>query len=319
MAGVVQLHAWELDTHSGDKMAEMMAARGSFPWEMTQLQHLQNQIAIQASYLREVIGSQRVDEVLPVFVAPQFTFTTQDNRPYDRGTVYRVLPYLEQISRTYPHVLWCPGTVWWRERVLDQRSIQYQVHDTTLLYQGGRLLLSLQKSLMSEIDPPGIASPMLWDQAHPDAAGITESRHNPFCEARIPGSQQAVSVGVEVARMHTASWDPESGSPSPYGALRTRYANGDRQDAGVDIHLLLGAATPLQPGNVAARDGGTVLRVDGAESASPRSQAGSVSRGDSEAATALDNWDPAITYEAATFTGDDPADRFAVFPPIAIR
>lgn len=322
MDGLVQLHAWELDTHNGDEMAEVVAGRGVFPWEMTQLQHLQIQIEVQARYLREAVGTRQSDGVLPVFLAPQFVFTSQGNRPYDRGTIYKALPYLEQISRTYPHVLWCPGTVWWQERMLDQRSIQYRVHNTTLVYQGGRLLLNLQKTLLSEHDPLDIAAPARWDQDDPASVRRAASRHQPFCKARMPRTQDVVTVGVEVGNTHVSSWNRTTGLASSYGDLRTRYASGQRGDPadhGVDLHVLIGNGMPIHANNVAARDGGLVLRVDGGENIHPRSQVGSVRRSGQDPAGALKAWDPQIDYQPATFRGDDLANRLAVFPPTPLR
>jgi len=322
MPGSIQLHAWEFDTHNADKMSAVLSAQGAFPYEMTQLQYLQLQIQLQARHIREAIGAQRVDGVLPVFLAPEFFFTSRENRPYDYGTFYNALPYFEQISRAYPHVLWCPGTVWWQERVLDQRSIQYRIHNTTLVYQGGRLLRSFQKSLLSGIDPLDTASPVQWDRDDPDYARIAESSQDPFFEARMPGTQEVVTVGVEVCLNHIASWNGSTGRVSPYGDLRTRYMTGQRRtaaDPGVDVHLLTAAGMSIHDEDVAARDGGVVLRVDGGQGAYPRSQAGSVTRAGADRAAALRQWAPQIAYAPAVYRGADLADRVAVFPALPLR
>ncbi|WP_435080766.1 hypothetical protein [Clavibacter michiganensis] len=317
----VKLFALELETHDAEPMLQLLTARGDSPLELTERQLLERQIILQAERIRTVVAPNTPRGVLPVVVGPEFFFTGLGNRPYNYGTFSASLPHLEQVSRSYPDVLWCPGTVWWKEKLVDKRGPESRVHNTALVFQGGRLIGSHQKTRVSDLDPQHPTHPLQWDEDETIFARIAQETQFPFFDAEMPGGGEAVRIGLEVGMDHVRSWDSAEGRPSPFGDLRSRYLEASTRRAGgrgVDLHLLTTAGTPIHEADVVARDGGAVFSSDGGVDANPRSRSGYVTRSGVDRATSLREWRPSIRYSTPRFHTEPGRVRVAEHPSIAL-
>lgn len=140
----VQLFAFEIATHSEEKINAILRQNGVDPDEMTPLQYFHQQANLQRDLIvRHVVPAIQGD-VLPVFLAPEFFFKWRDGLPYDRATFFNAIEYLKTLSAAFPEVLWIIGTVWWSE---PHAPGVVMVHNSALILQGGRVLHSWQKDI----------------------------------------------------------------------------------------------------------------------------------------------------------------------------
>lgn len=309
----IQLFAFEIATHSAEKINDILRLRGVEPDEMTPLAYFHQQANLQRDLIARHVVPTIAPDVLPVFLAPEFFFKWRDGQPYDRATFFNAIDYLKALSAGFPDVLWIIGTVWWCE---PHASGRMMVHNSALILQDGAVLLSWQKERLSTID--GLRQgPQFWDRHDPAAMHSLVLSQMPFFQARMPAGGEGVQCGIEICLDHLTLTDP---SVSP-GVLRQHYLAAEPdpdQGAGVDAHILTAAGMSLQPENVVARRGGAYLRCDGGRGAL-RSQSLGIDRAHGiSAARALRQWtinpNPAPSHE----TGDDPDNRLAIYEPILL-
>lgn len=308
----VQLFAHEIDTHDQAKINALLKGAGADPREMTEEQYLHLQANLQRDLIRDHVAPAVTADTLPVFVAPEFFFKWRDNVPYSRATFFNGMTYFETLSAQFPRVLWVTGTTWWSEPV---DATHVRVHNSALIFQGGKLLHSWQKERLSQIDGLN-QGPESWDRWDADSARVLDGTQDPFFTAAVPNGG-AVQCGIEVCLDHLTL----KGPPLNPGVLRQKYlaAHADpATGAGVDLHIMTAAGMPLQAANIVARRGGAYFRCDGGSGAASRSQAMSVDRTGASAPAALRAWAPATTAAAVVYVGTDLANRLAIHAPITL-
>ncbi len=308
----VQLFSYDIDTHDQAKINQILSAKGADPNEMTQEQYFQLQINLQRDLIKQSVVPAIAPDTLPVFLAPEFFFKWRDNLPYSRPTFFNVMSYFETLSAQVPAVLWCVGSVWWSE---PADGAQVRVHNSALVYQGGRLLHSWQKVRLSGID--GLdQGPQTWDRWDPASQRILEETQSPFFSAACPNGD-VVSCGVEVCLDHMTLANPVS-----HGVMREMYVKDDLdppQGAGVDLHIVTAAGMGVQPENIVSRSGGAYFRCDGGSGAAPRSQSIAIDRAGPSPAAALRAWAPQRADGVAQYLGADAGNRLAVFPAVTLH
>ena len=309
----VQLFAFEIATHSEEKINAILRQNGVDPDEMTPLQYFHQQANLQRDLIvRHVVPAIQGD-VLPVILAPEFFFKWRDGLPYDRATFFNAIEYLKTLSGAFPEVLWIIGTVWWSE---PHAPGEVMVHNSALILQGGRVLHSWQKVRLSGID--GLRQgPERWDRHDPAEAHVLVDSQTPLFDARLPDGSQDIHCGIEICLDHRTL----AGPPPSVGVLRQHYLAAEpdpAQGVGVDLHILTAAGMPLLRENVVARRGGLYLRCDGGYGAL-RSQCLEIDRDHGiSAAAALRRWTIAPTAVAQHAIGTDADNRLVVYRPTAL-
>jgi hypothetical protein len=304
----VQLFAYEIATNNEKTINAILRAKGVDPDEMTEEQYFHQQANLQRDLILKHVVPSIEDDVLPVFLAPEFFFKWRDGLPYGRATFFNSIEYLKKLSEAFPDVLWVVGTVWWSEPHSTGKAM---VHNSALILQGGSVLHSWQKERLSQIDGLN-QGPELWDRHDPAEARILQSTQDPFFDAKLPGSDDIVRCGIEICLDHLTL----KGPPVSVGVLRQHYLKNEPNPAvgdGIDLHILTAAGMPLQPENVVARRGGLYARCDGGRGAL-RSQFLEIDRDHGvSAATALRRWTIDPTDVDSDEVGDDPDNRLAVY------
>lgn len=309
----VQLFAYEIATDTEQKINSILRQKGIDPDEMTQLQYFHQQANLQRDLIARHVAPAIANDVLPVFLAPEFFFKWRDGLPYDRATFFNAIDYLKSLSGAFPDVLWIIGTVWWCE---PHDAVSVMVHNSALMLQGGTVLHSWQKERLSTID--GLRQgPEIWDRHDPAAGHILVRSQSPFFEARLPGGQQSLHCGIEICLDHLTLREAQ---PSA-GVLRQHYLAAEPdpdRGAGVDLHVLTAAGMPLQAENVVSRRGGVYLRCDGGRGAL-RSQCLGIDRDHGlSPARALRQWVIIPDPVQPQHIGNDPDNRLAIYPPVAL-
>jgi hypothetical protein len=299
MTGSVQLFAYEIDTHDSSKINTILSGKGVKPSEMTQEQYFHQQANLQRDLISEHVMKPGVkQDVLPVFLAPEFFFKWQDGTPYSRATFFNCIEdYLKPLSKQFAPVLWVLGTVWWQE-------------------PDGALKHSWQKERLSGIDGLNQATE-LWDRWDGQSKRILDDTQDPFFQAG-PQNGSAFNCGIEVCLDHLTLKDKQN-VVKDYGVLRGKYlAANPSSGGGIDVHILTAAGMGLQNENIAAKSGGVIFRCDGGKGANPRSQSVKITRTGASAAAALRSWSPTLTPLTATYVGADADNRLAIYPPVQI-
>ena len=307
----IQLFAHEIATNDSAKVNAALVARGLDPTSMAPLDLLRAQGAVQSDLIVQHVLPAADATALPVFVAPEFFFKAHDGLPYDRATFFNGVDALTALSRAFPGVVWCPGTVWWQEPTKGGQAL---VHNTALVIQDGKVLHSWQKERLSAIDGLKEDGTEAWDRWKPEYAHVLVATQSPFFELPATAGQAAIAAGLEVCLDHLTL----SSGENPQGVLRQAYVGPQGPGGpGLDVHLLVAAGMRTQPENVVARSGGYFLRVDGGGGASPRSQCRKVTRAGSPP-TNLTAWSPTFVDSTPTYVGADADDRLAVYPAVDI-
>ncbi len=305
----IQLFAHEIATNDTSKVNAALVARGLHPAAMAPLDLLRAQGAVQAALITTHVVPTADTTALPIFMAPEFFFKSHDGLPYDRSTFFNGVDALATLSRSFPRVVWCPGTVWWQEPAKGGQAL---VHNTALVIHDGKVLHSWQKERLSGIDGLKKDGTEAWDRWKPEYAHVLEATQSPFFQLPATAQQASIPAGLEVCLDHLTL---ESGT-NPQGVLRQAYTGPKGTGgAGLDVHLLVAAGMRTQPENVVARSGGYFLRIDGGKGASPRSQCRKVTRTGSPP-TNLTEWSPTFVDSTPTYVGTDANDRLAVYPAV---
>lgn len=284
----IQLFAFEVDTHDGAALDAMLRAQGIDRDTMTEEAFFRTLADLQGTLIARHVPQGLPDDVLPVFLAPEFYFKAQGGTPFSRTAFFNSLPYLAGLSRDRPDVLWFAGTVWWAE---PHDTQQMMVHNSALILQNGSLLHSWQKERLSGIDGLN-QGPEIWDRHDPEAERILEDSQDPIFTATLPDGS-TLDCGIEVCLDHR-TLTRNGGTVLLPGVLRQHYlaTHPPGQGAGVDLHVLIAAGMPMQGENVTSRDGGVFLRCDGGQGARPRSEAYAIDRPGPTPEAALRQWQP---------------------------
>jgi hypothetical protein len=308
----IQLFAHEIATNDTATVNAALVARGCNPATMSPTELLKQQAQLQADLITQQVLPKADPTALPIFMAPEFFFKAYDGLPYDRATFFNGSEALKDLSRGFPDVLWCVGTIWWQE---PTKAGQALVHNTALLIRGGVIVHSWQKERLSGIDGLKEDGTEAWDRWKPEYAHVLDDTQHPVFRLPALAGQPAASAGIEVCLDHLTL----NSGPHPEGVLRRAYLEDNgTQGGGLDVHLLVAAGMPTQSENVVAKSGGYFLRIDGGGGASPRSQCRRVGRQGASAPAALRQWAPTFVDSAATYVGNDPDNRLAIYPAVDI-
>lgn len=309
----VQLFAYEIDTHDQTIINALLQNRGFNPAEMSEKECLTMQANLQRDLIANHVVPLIANDVLPVFLAPEFFFKRHDGLPYGRATFFNCVESFQAMSAEFPEVLWILGTIWWQEPAREKGPGVAMVHNTAMILQNGRLLHSWQKNRLSQIDGLN-QGPEIWDRTDDKEREILDKSQTPFFTAAVPGGR-TLSCGIEICLDHLTV------GPASPGVLRTRYelAHPNETGAGIDLHVLTAAGMPTQRENIVARDGGVFIRCDGGQGASPRSNSVGITRVGDTPETALHRWRPVQTRALVqSFVGRSTRCRLAIYPQVAL-
>jgi hypothetical protein len=207
-------------------------------------------------------------DTLPVFMVPEFFFRHPE-RPYLNGEFALWLDALKTWSEKVPEWLLVPGSCWWgaylSPRASPGLSPVLLVNNTSVLLQGGRVVHSLVNQLPFGAD--GFQSTGTGCHLPRDGSGALLVGRELYAiwhlleEVELTWDLRTLSLPFLGARPGILHLGLEVGLDHVNGML---YDELERDAPGVDVHLLTSCGIPRLDFHVAARNGGCLLRCDGA-------------------------------------------------------